>query len=426
MKKYLLTAITATILLFFVFNNCALENCLQFDLLEGRAQQPSNIYLLFSVETCSGNPKAGLQAEDFEIYEDGEFISIFESDQTILPRPQLYTLATVLLLDMSGSILESETLNPLKLSAKSFVSQVAGENGQEVAIYLFDGRETIKELIAFTEDVGNLQNALDSLSKEEIMNDPEYDISTNLNGAVIQGINILDDKKLETEKGKLFSGTLITFTDGTDRAHRFSDRDAFHAVKSSIHSSFTIGLGGEIDDRHLASLGKSGFAWAENASDLENAFNQIAEQVKNQSDKFYVVGYCTPSRSGNHRVTLKVTGYSGSLSYAFNSDGFEGGCNPEDIVLTTTTTVRERPCFIEDLYGEHSPEVKLLRCFRDSILASIPAGDEIINQYDQWSPILKKAITDDEELKEQLKEMIDGMLVLIGAELEPDRNKYFH
>lgn len=418
MKKFLLTAITIAIVLPFIFNSCTLENCLQFDLLEGRAQKPSNIYLLFSVETCIGNPKAGLQAEDFEIREDGEFISVFESDQTILPRPQLYTLATVLLLDMSGSILESETLNPLKFSAKSFVSQVAGENGQEVAIYLFDGRENIKELIAFTEDVNDLHNALDSLLKEEIMNDPEYDISTNLNGAVIQGVSILDDKKLDTEEGKLFSGTLITFTDGTDRAHRFSDRDALNSVKSSIHSSFTIGMGGEIDNMHLESLGKSGFAWAENASDLEDAFNQIAEQVKNESDKFYIVGYCTPSRKGNHRVTLKVTGYSGSLSYSFNSDGFEGGCNPEDIVLTTTTTIRERPCFIEELYGENSAEVKLLRYFRDSVLARTLEGDKIIKQYYQWSPVMVKAMVDDEEFKEELKEIIDGMLVLIEAEAE--------
>ena len=418
MKKILLTAITITIVLPFIFNSCTLENCFRFNLLEGRAQKPSNIYLLFSVETCGGKPKAGLQAEDFEIYEDGEFISIFESDQTILPRPQLYTLATVLLLDMSGSILESETLNPLKLSAKSFVSQVAGENGQEVAIYLFDGRENIKELIAFTENVNDLHNALDSLLKEEIMNDPEYDISTNLNGAVIQGVSVLDDKKLDTEEGKLFSGTLITLTDGTDRAHRFSDRDALNFVKSSIHSSITIGLGGEIDNMHLQSLGKSGFAWAENASDLEDAFNQIAEQVKNESDKFYVVGYCTPSRKGNHRVTLKVTGYRGGLFYSFNSDGFEGGCNPEDIVLTTTTTIREQPCFIEELYGEHSKEAKLLRNFRDSVLAYTPQGDEIIQQYTQWSPMMAKAMADDEEFKEQLKEIMDGMLVLIEAEIE--------
>ena len=150
MQKDILKKILFIIISFVVLGSCKGENCLQFDLLEGRAQQPSNIYLLFSVETCSGLPKAGISADEFEIYEDGELISIFEGGQTILPRPRLYTLATVLLLDLSGSILESETLEPLKSSAQSFVSQVAGEDGQEVAIYLFDGRETIKQLVAFT------------------------------------------------------------------------------------------------------------------------------------------------------------------------------------------------------------------------------------------------------------------------------------
>ena len=160
MKRYIPINILFIIAALIALVSCKGENCLQFDLLEGRAQQPSNIYLLFSVETCLGNPKAGISAQEFEIYEDGELISIFESDQTILPRPRLYTLATVLLLDLSGSILESDTLEPLKASAQSFVSQVAGEDGQEVAIYLFDGRETIKELVTFTNDIETLRSAL--------------------------------------------------------------------------------------------------------------------------------------------------------------------------------------------------------------------------------------------------------------------------
>ena len=360
-----------------------------------------------------GKPKAGISAEEFEIYEDGELISVFESDQTILPRPRLYTLATVLLLDLSGSILESETLEPLKSSAQSFVSQVAGEDGQEVAIYLFDGRETIKELVAFTNNIDTLHNSLESLSKAGILNDPDYDISTNLNGAVIQGIEVLNDKKENTEPGKLFAGTLITFTDGTDRAHRFTDRDAVKAVKSSIHSSFSIGLGGEIDRAHLKALGPNGFVPAENASDLEEAFNKIAQQIKSESDKYYIVGYCTPSRKGNHRVTLKVSGLSGSLSYSFNADGFEGGCNPEDIVLTTTTTIRERLCALAEIYGEHSPEVALLRYFRDNVLAETTEGKALIEYYYRWSPALVRAMREDEALKAQLKDLMSGMLQLM-------------
>lgn len=413
MKKYILRKILFIIMSFLALSSCKSENCLQFDLLEGRAQQPSNIYLLFSVETCRGIPKAGISADEFEIYEDGELISIFEGGQTILPRPRLYTLATVLLLDLSGSILESATFEPLKSSAQSFVSQVAGEDGQEVAIYLFDGRETIKQLVAFTNNIDTLNSALESLSKEEIINDPEYDISTNLNGAVIEGIAVLNDKKKNAEKGKLFAGTLITFTDGTDRAHRFTDRDAVNAVKTSIHSSFSIGLGGEIDEIHLRSLGPNGFVYAENASDLEEAFNQIAQQVRSESEKYYILGYCTPSRKGNHRVTLKVTNYSGSLSYSFNAEGFEGGCDPEDIVLTTTTTIREPLCAFAEIYGEHSHEVRFLRDFRDNVLAKSPEGRLLIEQYYRWSPELVIAMREDDELREQLEDLSNSILPLL-------------
>ena len=410
MKKNFSIKIIFIIIALVTLVSCRNETCLQFDLLEGRAQQPSNIYLLFSVETCIGNPKAGISAEEFEIYEDGELISAFESDQTILPRPRLYTLATVLLLDLSGSILESDTLEPLKSSAQSFVSQVAGEDGQEVAIYLFDGRETIKELVAFTNDIEMLRSALESLSKEGIIGDPDYDISTNLNGAVIQGVEVLNDRQKDTAPGKLFAGTLITFTDGRDRARRFTERDAVNAVKSSIHSSFSIGLGGEIDEAHLRRLGPNGFVYAENAADLEEAFNEIAQQVKNESDKYYIVGYCTPSRKGKHRVTLKVSEYSGRLSYSFNADGFEGGCNPEDIVLTTTTTIRERLCALAEIYGEHSPEVALLRYFRDNVLAETAEGKALIEHYYQWSPALVRAMREDEALKAQLKELSSTLL----------------
>ena len=111
-----------------------------------------------------------------------------QSNQTVIPNPALSVMSTVLLLDMSGSMLEADTLNELKTSAKLFINRIAGENGQEVAIYLFDGREKIKNLIAFTKSVEGLQNAIDSITKDNIVSDPGYDISTNLNGAVQQGL----------------------------------------------------------------------------------------------------------------------------------------------------------------------------------------------------------------------------------------------
>jgi hypothetical protein len=308
-----------------------LEQLVDFSLIIGHVQQPSNIYLFFSVQDGNGKPVTGLTQNDFEIYEDDQPISQLESDQTIIPNPSVYTMATVLMLDMSGSILESDTLTPLKESAKAFLEKVAGDEGQEVAIYRFDGREQIMKVIDFTKNKTDLKNAIDILTKDSITGDPGYDISTNLNGAVQQGIAALDTRRGAIATGELFTGSLVTFTDGTDQAGRVSNEAAVASVTASTHYSFTIGLGGEIDEIHLKNLGKSGEAFADDADELNNAFDQIAGTIRSESGKRYVLGYCTPKRSGDHKVTLRVKGRPGALSYAFNADGFTGGCVSTDI-----------------------------------------------------------------------------------------------
>ncbi len=47
-----------------------------------------------------------------------------------------------------------------------------------------------------------------------------------------------------------------------------------------------------------------------------------------------------------------------------------------------------------------------------------PEGQEIIRLYYELSPVRVKAIEEDEELKEQVKEMIDVVLELIGGGVE--------
>jgi len=76
---------------------------------------------------------------------------------------------------------------------------------------------------------------------------------------------------------------------------------------------------------------------------------------------------------------------------------------------TTTTSV----CPTETIYGEYSAETELLRYFRDNVLSQTPEGQEIIRLYYQWSPAIVKAMEEDEEFKEQMKEMVGGVLELI-------------
>ena len=85
---------------------------------------------------------------------------------------------------------------------------------------------------------------------------------------------------------------------------------------------------------------------------------------------------------------------------------------------SSTTTLKKCPCLIEKIYGEDSKETELLRYFKDNLLSKTPGGRELIKMYYQWSPILVKVIEEDEEFKAEVKEMIDGVLELIGKEVE--------
>ncbi|MBW1839618.1 MAG: hypothetical protein JRI49_06740, partial [Deltaproteobacteria bacterium] len=64
-------------------------------------------------------------------------------------------------------------------------------------------------------------------------------------------------------------------------------------------------------------------------------------------------------------------------------------------------------------YGESANETTLLRYSRDNVLRKSPEGQEIIKLYYQWSPAIVEAMEEDEEFKEEVREMIDGILGLI-------------
>jgi predicted metal-dependent phosphoesterase TrpH len=87
-----------------------------------------------------------------------------------------------------------------------------------------------------------------------------------------------------------------------------------------------------------------------------------------------------------------------------------------DQVDVATITVFSCPAL--QIYGEDSEEVVKLRAFRDKVLSKTPEGQELIKLYYEWSSIIVKAMEADEEFKEKVKEMIDGVLMFIAEEAE--------
>jgi hypothetical protein len=83
-----------------------------------------------------------------------------------------------------------------------------------------------------------------------------------------------------------------------------------------------------------------------------------------------------------------------------------------------STRIQTTPCPSETIYGEHSEQTEVLRHFRDNVLDITQEGKELIKLYYQWSPMIVQAMEADDEFKDDIREMIDGILPLIGGEVE--------
>ncbi len=216
---------------------------LQLQLLNSSVQKPSNVALYFSVQNSRSEPVGGLEAASFQIYEDGQLISTFESKQTILNPEVAVVHYVLLLLDLSGSVIESGSLHALIQAASAFAERVTKK--LQIAVYGFDGSPKLIPLTGFTSSSRTVTRSLARLSTRKT-----EDPSTNLNGAVVEAIGELE-KTMQRARQPLRFGTLVVFTDGTDRAHRVSEGRMLEVVEKAEMNIFAIGLGAEISKRHL-------------------------------------------------------------------------------------------------------------------------------------------------------------------------------
>ena len=291
-------------------------------LVDASVQKPSNVALYFSIKDREGTPVSGLKASDFEIYEDNKLISTFESKQTIL-NPKVATVRyTLLLLDMSASIIESGQAPLIQEAVGEFLSGMGTDD--PVAVYAFDGREDIVPIAEF--------GVSESARSKRIFNIGSFwneDPSTNLNGAIVKAVDVIDQAAAASDVPLRF-GTLVIFTDGTDRAHRATSKDARRSLLRSNVDSYVIGLGGEVDEKEMRYLSTSGVVQIAAKDDVVSSFRDMGQKLRAQGTMYYLLSYCSPSRAGRHKITVKtlVGKDKGRLNYTFNAEGFEPDCDP--------------------------------------------------------------------------------------------------
>jgi hypothetical protein len=300
---------------------CLLGGCagLKLQLVDASVRHPSNVAVYFTVDTRGGQPVADLTPADFHIYEDGQPVSVLESKQTIL-QPEVAAIHyTLLLVDMSGSVVDSGDMMTLIQAAASFADRVGPY--QKVAIYTFDGSPHITQVVGFG---GNVRAGLHVLANRR-----PKDPSTNLNGAVIEGVHALHHQ-MDNAPVPLRFGTLVVFTDGTDRAHRASPDDVGKSLDSAGFETYVIGVGQEVDRGQLSRIGRSGTFASHDRADIQRGFDEVGARIEASSKRYYLLSYCSPSRAGQHRVEIEAVahGTSGRLSHPFNAAGFGPTCDP--------------------------------------------------------------------------------------------------
>lgn len=299
--------------------------------LDQAVAPPANVAALVRVTHCDGRPlETRIQPENFTLSEDGFALSTYEALREIRPTRRDISEITAIVLDLSGSVHRSGLKEKMVEGTRRLIAQL-GEN-RRIAIYGFDGRPDLIPYANFSDDPDVWEEALSRILDAELVDD-----STNLNGAVVNALEILDTAVNAEVRNvtQVTHGTLVLFTDGTDRAGRVRGYTARMAVQHSGHSTFTIGVGAEIDPAILQELGNTGHMLVDDPEQITDAFEQLGRDVAARSLQDYVVSYCSPSRSGVHELTItaRMEDQSGQTTIKFHSDNFGAGCDPTASLL---------------------------------------------------------------------------------------------
>jgi hypothetical protein len=288
-------------------------------------QKPSNVAIYVAVED-ENLPVGGLEAKNFQIYEDDVPVDATHSKLTLLNRDDVAVHHAVVLIDLSGSPDEA-TRTSIAKGASHLVEKLRQDQG--VTVLGFDGSPKLHPLGEFPRSSDTTVPEVKGISTFH-----SADESRNLNGAIVQGLDQLD-ARLMRQKKPVRVGTLVVFTRGDDLAGRVAADAVWEKLRSTPHEIYGIGIDSP-DAHQLDDMARNGVKKSANVSEAPIAFENMAMLLEQAAAKFYLVQYCSPGRSGIRHVRVEVQHdgkegqvAKGSLDLELDATGFSGGCDPE-------------------------------------------------------------------------------------------------
>lgn len=298
---------------------------------------PAGVRVFFSVTDCDGVPVPNLDGRNFNVInnENGKPFQSEGGSASFLQALN-FEFYTVLVLDLSYSIVQNDRLNDLVDGAKHFVKTVIEDQTDEaymhnVAIYVFGSTKESQLLLRFTQDTAEIYATLEGLR-----DDPGRG-STNLYGAYMAAIEELNRVRGD-DPNKLLARSLVIISDGTHETgdEKSMRREALRKLASSDVNAYSIGIQGDYDEQRLRELASrdDSFFMVDHPSELVRAFGDLAARVEDWSRSHYIMGVCSPLEGKGRSLTVNVTRdeLEGSLDVKYDATGFNlTGCSAERV-----------------------------------------------------------------------------------------------
>ncbi|MGB5153813.1 MAG: VWA domain-containing protein [Candidatus Sulfotelmatobacter sp.] len=256
-----------------------------------------NVYV--TVTDAHGAPVAGLKKENFVVQEDGreQRISVFDKESAL-------PISIALAIDTSLSTRHDLPLE--QASAKRFVHDIVRPVD---ALSVFSFSEAVSQSpFGYTADMKRIDEGIDHI---------RLGAATALFDCVY-----LASRSLDRRQGRK---VLVLITDGGDTISRVDYKGAVRAAEEAealVYSIIVVPIensaGREIGGEHaliqLSDDTGGKYYYATSISQLDDAFRQISEELRNQ----YLLAYYPSQRTSNsefRRIQVGVSGPADASSY---------------------------------------------------------------------------------------------------------------
>lgn len=317
------TLLFAMALVMLTMSACGGSGSLKVTKISVATQRPGNIALYLDVRD-KGKPVAGLEEKDFRVFEDGKLVPPKKGKRVLLEPDVLSVHFTLVLVDLSGPIADSEYLADLAAVVAKFSQRLSEHH--TIAVSAFDGNDEVAPFLGFGAGPEQLKKLAEGLSKFRPRNR-----SSNLYGAVFQGLHTLEEQMANSALPDK-AATLIVFTDRTDLSHTVGVEQVRQKVKDSPAEVYIIGVGEKINRPDLMALGRTGIFLSNEPRDFKKGFDEIGQKMITIGEGRYVLSFCSTKKKGNHKLEIEVVAPndSGKVTHKFKADGFRpNSCSPK-------------------------------------------------------------------------------------------------